>query len=266
MEKKLWIYIFGIILLPYVSICSAYAASDWQNVTDKQIAQLIFAKGKLYFQPDMEGLLDKSYSVDGVVIHKIKRLIANFDNDSENEMAVSVVYSTGMCTSCVDNVKFAILDKQGKKIKIQWTNEGLAFDDVYEDNQIKSESNISTIKLIKKDNFFELLCIYNSVPVGTGGSYKQISIVRWNGTKFTEIWHHEIQSSDTGGRGGIPHSSISKFNFIDDKTEYKKIKVTATYTYFVQSYKPHLKDKYYSFEEEFIWSEKEQRYLSTIKL
>jgi hypothetical protein len=67
------------------------SGTSWQKLSDKQIAQLLFPKEKLYFQPALEGpaMLDPE-PFDGVAVYEIKRVVANFDNDPEDEMAILI--------------------------------------------------------------------------------------------------------------------------------------------------------------------------------
>ncbi len=233
---------------------SKATAPPWEKLSDQQIARLFFPKEKLYFQPTIEGLpmLDPG-SLDGVNVYGVKRMVANFDNDPENEMAIIIHYSTGMCTFCVGNVIFAILDRQKEKVKIAWrSEEGEAF-------TTHGTANISTMKLMKKDRFFQLACAYDSSPIETGTSYKKMKIIRWDGKRFAEIWSYDLEGYDSGQRGGIPHDFLASVDFVDDKSVYKRIKVSALY-----ATRPHLEEQriQYSLNEEFAWSEEVQRYQS----
>jgi len=245
------IAIFLSLLFP---IALGAATSDWNKLSDEQIARMFFPDEKLYFQPTLEGLpMSDPASLDGVNVQGVKRVIANFDNDPEEEMAVLIVYSTGMCTSCVDNVIFAILDKQNGKVRIAWRSErGFAGDG----------TDISKVKLIKKDKFFELSCTYDTTP-GITGSAKEIKIIRWDGKKFSTIWGYELERHFSGTHESLPHDYSAKVDFVDAK-KAKRIKVSATFTYQGGSEKVVWKE--YKLNEEFVWREKDQEYVRVLKL
>jgi len=228
-------------------------ASNWNKLSDRQITRLFFPKEKLYFQPTIEGLpmLDPAL-LDGVNVYGVKRLVANFDNDPENEMAVVVSYSTGMCTFCIGTVILGILDKQKGKVRIAWrTEEQEAFETL-------DQAGISTMKLIKKGKFFELACTYDTSPIETGTSYKKMKIIRWDAKRFAEIWSYDLEGYDGGNRGGIPHDYLAKAEFIDDQ-KAKRIKVASLYTTRPADAEERVQS---TLKEEFAWSEKAQVYQS----
>jgi len=228
------------------------SAISWRKLSDQQIARLLLPDEKqIYFGESSEGLVKEGGTIDGAVVHKVKRLVANFDNDPANEMAVLIRYSTGMCTFCVNNVIVAILDPQDGKINVRWRTEEIeAFDN-------DGSADIATLKLIKKDKFFELAYIYNGTPGGVSSS-KEMGIIRWDGERFSKIWQYKIESHDTGGHEAIPHDSLARVDFIDDQKEAQRIKVVAMY-----ATPPHAEDPTrYVLYEEFTWSEQDQRYWS----
>lgn len=230
-------------------------AISWQKLSDKQIARMLFPEKKLYFQPTLKErpmLQDlASLSEDEVAVHEVKRLVANFDNDSQDEMAVLVRYSTGMCTFCVNNVVIAVLGQQKGKAKIAWRT---VDDDAFDND---GSANISTIKLIKTDKFFALAYIYHRTPGGVSSS-KEMNIMRWDGEKFSKIWKYELESRDTGGHEAVPHDSLARVDFLDDEKGFKRIKVVAIY-----ATRPYAEEWIqYVLYEEFAWSEKDQRYWS----
>jgi len=239
------------VLSLFFSVASAASPSDWNRLSDRQIARLLFPEEKLYFEPTLEGLpmLDPA-SLDGVNVYEVKRVVANFDNDPENEMAVLIHYSTGMCTFCIGTVIFAILDKQKGEVRIAWRTEK------QEAFNTHGSANISAMKLIKNDKFFELAFTYDSSPIETGSSYKKMQIIRWNGKRFAEIWSYDLEGYDGGNRGGIPHDYLAKVDFLDDQ-KAKRIKVASLYTT-----RPHREEQrvQYKLDEEFAWNEKTQMY------
>ena len=231
---------------------SKATAPPWEKLSDQQIARLFFPKGKLHFSLRIEELpmLDPAL-FDGVAVNKVKRVVANFDNDPDDEMAVLIDYSTGMCNSCIGNVIFAILDRQAGKVRIAWrTEKGEAFG--------KQVANISTMKIITKDRFVELACTYDSSSIGTGRSYKKMKIVRWDGKRFAEIWSYDLEGYD-GGNHGTPHDYLANVEFIDDQKGAKRIKVASLYTTRFHREEQRMQ---YNLTEEFAWSEKAQMYQS----
>lgn len=225
---------------------------DWKRLTDRQIARLFFPKEKLYFQPTIKGPFMDEAVLDAVVVHELKRLIANFDDDRESEMAVLLRYSDGVCDFCVDKVIVAILDGQKGKLRIPWrTKEHSVFDN-------GRTTDISTAKLIKKDKFFQVVLKYETRSLGSGNSYKKISIIRWNGKEFAEIWTYDIEKYDHGGQSGNPHSYVAKVDFTNDDKLAKRIRVNSIYATW-----PHRQEQRTQIEvdEVFAWSEKEQRYV-----
>ena len=186
-------------------------------------------------------------SLDGVNVFGIKRVVANLDDDPEDELALLINYSTGMCTFCSDQVLFGILDKQKEGTKIAWQSDGF-----------RRESYISFLKLFKKDKFLEIAVTLGTRPLGTGSSAKQTSILRWTGKAFVEIWSYTLSSYDQGNRGGIPHGFTAKLDFRDDKTGVKRIRVIGKYS------SPHYAEEQtqYALYEEFSWNEQAQKYLS----
>lgn len=224
---------------------------SWQKLSDQQVARLFFPDGKLFFRDSTEGLVDQYGSIDGAVVHKVKRVVANLDTDPTDEMAVLLVYSTGMCTFCVDNAIFAILGRQDGKVKVRWRTEEIeAFDN-------DGTADISTMKLIQTDKFFEVAVTYNGTPGGVSSS-KKMKIIRWDGKRFSAIWSYELESQDTGGHEGTPHDYLARIDFLDDKKGFKRIKVTSMYATRGRAEEP----TQYVLYEEFAWSEKDQRYWS----
>jgi hypothetical protein len=223
---------------------------DWRKVSDQQIAQMLFPKEKLYLYPkNFETLPMNAGSLDGVAIFLIKRLVANFDNDPEEELAVLIDYSTGMCTLCNGQAMFAILDKDNEKVRVAWKKEeGLSF--------FGDGTEISTVKLIHTDKFFELECIYDSTPSGTGTLYSEIEIIRWNGQKFTSIWKHDLEGYGTGARGVVPHDYLARVDFIDARGA-KRIKATSLLVTRPDSNEVR---QHFKLEEDFVWNEKAQVY------
>jgi tetratricopeptide (TPR) repeat protein len=237
----------------------------WQKLSDKQIARLLFPNDKLYFQPDFEGIPmeagsivdEKGDIVDDVkVVHNVKRVVANLDDDPKDEMAVLINFSTGLCTSCGGQIIFAILDQQKGKVRIRWStkeNEGYDRD---------GPTSISAVKLISKDKYFGLVLLFNTSPLGFNPD-KTMRIIRWDGNKFAEIWAHTLQSYDSGNREGFPHDYLAKLDFVENTKEgAKRIKVTSIYE--SGAHAPEVKK--YVLHEEFAWSEKDQRYLPVSQL
>jgi tetratricopeptide (TPR) repeat protein len=248
-RKVVFSFIVTLPLLMSFYIATLQAAtSDWKNVSDRRIARMLFPDQKLYFQPSLEGLpMPDPASLDGVNVYGIKRIVANFDNDSEPELAVAVHYTTGMCTFCASNMIFGILDRRGREIRIAWrTEEGQAFEN--------SEVRFSTMKIGGKGRFSALSMIYDGTPVGTGSSYSKMKIVRWNGRRFAEIWNYDLEESDQGARGGTPHDYLANVEFIDAA---RIIRVTSMYVT-----RPHMEEKRSqgTLSERFAWSDKEQTY------
>ncbi len=226
--------------------------SDWQKLSDEQIARLFFPKGKLGFGDSTEGLVDEDRSIDGTLVYEVKRVIANFDNDPEDEMAVLIVYSTQLAYAEYTEAIFAILGIENGEIKIRWrTEEGEAFANALLD--------LSAIRLIDKDKFSALAYIYDSSHAGMGSSYQEMKIIRWDGKKFSEIWNYPTQSYDSGGRGGTPHGYLAKVDFVDGKNA-KRIKVNGMYA--TPPYDPELRTQKHFLYEEFAWNDKAQRYLA----
>ncbi|TAJ80661.1 hypothetical protein EPO44_18395, partial [bacterium] len=105
------------------------ATSDWNRVSDRQIARLFFPTEILYFQPTIESLFEGG-AFDEIAVHEVKRLIANFDNDRESEMAVLLRYSDGQCNQCVNRVIVAILNDEKGQLRVAWsTEEHAVFDE-----------------------------------------------------------------------------------------------------------------------------------------
>jgi hypothetical protein len=229
---------------------SKAAAPPWEKLSDQQIVRLLFPKEKLYFEPTIEQL-PETEPLDGVAVYETKRVVANFDNDPEDEMAVLIIYNTALLYAEYTKAVFAILDIMNEEIKIRWrTEEGEAFPN--------APLDVSAIKLISKDKFLALACTYDTAHVGMGSSYQKMKVIRWNGKNFSEIWNYKLKSYDSGGRGGIPHEYSATVDFLDADKTAKRIRVSATFTY--QRNEEHLR-KQYKLNEEFVWSEKEQKYL-----
>ena len=231
---------------------SKATAPPWEKLSDQQIARLFFPKEKLYFQPTLEGLpMLETEPLDGVAVYEIKRVVANFDNDPEDELVVLIIFSTELLYAEYTKVIFAILDIGNGEIKIRWrTEEGEAF--------ANAPLDISAIRLINEDKFFALACTYDSSHAGMGSSYQKMKVIRWNGKNFSEIWSYNLRSYDSGGRGGIPHEYSATVDFLDTDKTAKRIRVGATFTYHHNN--EHLR-KQYKLNEEFTWNEKEQKYL-----
>lgn len=228
---------------------SQAATSDWNSVSDEQIARLFFPNGKLGFGDSTEGSVEEYESLDGVLVHELQRVKANFDNDAEEEMAVLIVYNAELAYAEYTKAIFAILDLESENIKIRWRAEG----------SVNAPVNISAMKLINKDNFSALAYTYDRSHAASGSSYQKMKIIRWDGKRFSEIWSYNLQSYDSGGRGGIPHDYSAKVDFVDTDKVAKRIRVGATFTY--HHNQEHLR-KQYKLNEEFVWSEKEQKYLA----
>jgi len=197
------------------------SASFWQTLSDRQIARMFFPEERLYFQPDFEGINEDLTTIGwGVVVHKVKRVVANLDGDPEEEMAIQIVYGTGWCTSCGGQVIIAILDKQNGKVRVAWRTEEYG---VWERD---STTNISTVKLITKDKFLQLGLVVNTSPLGFQ-PHKEMRIIRWDGKKFTTIWSHDLESFSGGERSDVPHEYLAKVDFLDDNKGAKRIKVAS---------------------------------------
>lgn len=217
---------------------------------DTTTARLFFPDEKLYFQPTLEGLPMDAGVLDGIAVHEVKRLIANFDNETENEMAIQLIYSDGLCNSCAGQVIFAILGKRGGEIKILWKNKHLAFDE-------DGTTDIWATRLIRKDNFPQLVLKYSGLAC-SGCSHKWVTIVRWNGKEFTEIWSHEIEKYDHGGHTENAHRYVANVDFTRNDRPAKEIRVNSIYVTFPTAVEQRTQT---AVTEEFAWSEKEQRYL-----
>lgn len=243
--------LFSLVIVFSLPLSISQAATlDWNSVSDEQIARLFFPDGKLGFGDSAVGLVDQDGSIDGVLVHEIKRLIANFDNDPEDEMAVFIVYNTELNYAEYTRAIFAILDRDKEEIKIRWrTEEGEA--------SANAPLAISAIRLINRDKFFALACTYDSSPIGRGSSYQKMKIIRWDGKKFSEIWSYNLRSYDGGNRGGIRHEYSAKVDFVDDK-DAKRINVDAIFTAHGTEEQVHKKE--YKLKEEFVWRAKDQRY------
>jgi hypothetical protein len=232
----------------------AKAAWSWSKVSDQQIARMLFPKEKLYLYPkNIEALPSPNPAIiDGVAILAMKRVVANFDNDPDEELAVVVHVYTGLCTFCNSQAVFAILHKDDEKIRVAWrSEEGSRFFD--------QGTEIATIKLIKMDKFFELKCIFDGSPMETGTIYREMEIIRWNGQKFTSIWSYELEGYGTGARGVMPHDYLASVDFIDAK-DAKRIKATSLLTTRPNPYEVR---QHFKLEEEFAWNEKVQAYQPT---
>jgi hypothetical protein len=234
------------------SIMTHASASDWKNLTDQQIARLFFPNEKLYFRPTLKGLPLEDVVLDGIAVHEVKRLIANFDNDTENEMAILLRYSDGLCNYCVNQLIAAILDDHKGKLRIPWkTKENSAFDN-------GRTSDIWASSLIKKDKFSQLVLKYTG-PSCSGCSHKWMTIVRWNGNEFTEIWTHDVEKYDHGGHSENPHQYVANVDFTRDDNPARRIRVSSIYVTF-----PHALEqrRQITVSEVFAWSDKEQRYIA----
>jgi hypothetical protein len=224
---------------------------SWSKVSDQQIARMLFPKEKLYLYPkNIEALpMPDPATIDGVAILAMKRVVANFDNDPHEELAVVVYVYTGLCTFCNSQAVFAILHKDDEKIRVAWrSEEGRRF--------FGEETEISTMKLIQADKFFELRCTYDKSPVETGNVYRKTEIIRWNGQKFATIWSYDLEGYGSGGRGSMPHDYLARVDFIDDKAA-KRIKATSLLTTRPNPYEVR---QHFKLEEEFAWNEKTQTY------
>lgn len=230
------------------------SASSWQTLSDQQIARMLFPHERLYFQPGFEGIQEDLTTVGwGVVVHNVKRVVANLDDDPEAELAVLVLYSTGLCTSCGGQAIVAILDKHNAQLGVPWsTKEGEAYDR-------DGTTNISTVKLIRKDPFYELAVALNTSPLSIQ-PHKVMHIIRWDGKKFTTIWNYDLESFSGGERSDIPHDYLAKVDFLDENKGAKRIRVTSIYVTW-----PHAVGKQrrqFKLKEEFAWSDTEQKYLA----
>jgi hypothetical protein len=227
----------------------AKAAWSWSKVSDQQIARMLFPKEKLYLYPkNFEALpMLNPALLDGVAAFEIKRLVANFDNDPEEELAVLIHYSTGMCTFCSDQAMFAILDKDNEKVRVAWKNEDAFFGE---------ETELSTIKLVLADKFFELRCDYDAGPGGRGTIYSKMEIIRWDGQKFATIWSYDLEGYGTGSRGVMPHDYLARVDFIEAKGA-KRIRATSL---LATQPNPDEVRQHFKLYEEFAWNEKAQVY------
>jgi hypothetical protein len=233
------------------------ARRTWQNVSNSFIAQMFFPDEKLYFEQTIEGLpMPDAASLDGVNIYDIKKIIANFDDDPEPEMAILVRYSTGRCTLCSGPVLFAILDQQNGKPTVAWrTKEGEAFENT-------GETDISTVNLIAKDRYEQLAIVFDRSPFETGSSYKKTRLIRWDGMKFSEIWRHDLVSRDGGNRGGVPHYYVANLEFVDDGNGNKGINVVGLYATWPTREEERTQR---ALEEQFVWSELDRRFILVTK-
>jgi hypothetical protein len=225
------------------------SASSWQKLSDRQIARMLFREERLYFQEDISGLFKDPGASDEIAVHEVKRMIANFDNDKDSEMAVLLRYSRGECNYCVGNVIIAILDDQRGQLRVAWsTKKHALFDD-------DGTTDIWATRLIKKDNFPQLVLKYGRLAC-SGCSHKRMTIVRWNGKEFTEIWGHDIEKYNHGGHDEYPYRYVANVEFTRNDRPAKEIRVTSIYLRSPHSLKQ------VEVTEEFAWSEKEQRYLA----
>jgi hypothetical protein len=240
-------------LLPVSHQKGEDAARTWQNVSDSFIAQMFFPDEKLYFEPTIEGLpMPDHASLDGVNIYGIKKIVTNFDDDPEPEMAILIRYSTGMCTLCSGPVLFAILDQHSGKPTIVWrTKEAEAFENA-------GETDISTLNLIAKDRYEQLAIVFDRSPFETGSSYKKTRFIRWDGMKFSEIWRHDLVSRDGGTREEIPHDYVANLEFVDDETGNKRINVVSLYATWPTREEERTQR---ALEEEFAWSEVDKTFI-----
>jgi hypothetical protein len=243
----------GCLLLSTTNENADAVTQIWQKLPNALIAQVFFPDEKLYFEPTLEGLpmLDAA-SLDGVNVYEIKKIVANFDEDPEPEMAILIQYSTGMCTFCVGPVVFAILDQQSGRPTVAWkTESGEAFENA-------GETDISTLNLIANDKYHQLAIVFDRAPVETGSSHKKTRIIRWDGMKFNEIWQHDLVSRNGGNRGGVPHDYVANVEFIDDGKGSKIIKVVSLY-----ATRPTREEErtQRALDEEFAWSERDRRFI-----
>jgi hypothetical protein len=170
----------------------------------------------------------------------VKRIVANFDSDPANEMAVLIIYSTGICTMCVNRTVFGILDRQNGKVTLSWRSEE-GFDN--------GGADIRASKIVKAGRFSELTCVFDTHPLGD--SYQRMKIIRWTGKQFNKIWSHDLEGYGTGARGGEPHDYLARVEFAEEK-KAKRIRVTSLYTT-----RPYEGEQRYQYkhEEVFVWSE-----------
>jgi len=232
----------------FFSLVAAASPSDWNRLSDQKIAQLLFPKEKLYLEPALawQSIPDTEV-LDGVAVYKIKKIIANFDDDPEDEMAVLIIFNRELPYAEYIRAIFAILDMEKGEIKIRWTTEAVA----------NAPVDISAIRLINKDKFFALAYTYDRSHAASGSSYQKMEIIRWDGKRFAEIWSYNLRSYDGGNRGGIRHEYSARVDFVDNR-DAKGIKVDAIFTAHGTEEEVHKKD--YKLKEEFVWKEKEQRY------
>jgi tetratricopeptide (TPR) repeat protein len=221
--------------------------SPWQKVSDEQIARLFFPNEKLCFNPCPDGVLRMDLgTLDGVYVYEINKVVANLDDDPESEFVVLIKYSTGQCTSCSNQLSIGILDGRNETVNIAWSDH--AFD---------HHSQISVVKLFNQDKFLELAIIYDTGP-GSVVTNRKIRFLRWTGKQFAEVWSTPIEDYDSGAHEGIPHAFLAKVDFLQDKTETTRVRVTGVY-----STPPHVEEwTQYAMHEEFAWNEAAQKYLS----
>jgi len=228
------------------------SGSSWQKLSDREIARMFFPEERLYFQENIKGLFKDPGAFDEIAVHEVKRLIANFDNDNESEMAILLRYSRGECNYCVDNLIVAILDEERGNLRSAWTTKGQALFD--EDGT----ADIWAARLIQKDDFSQLVLKYGGLAC-SGCSHKWMTIVRWNGKEFREIWSHDIEKYDHGGHDEHAHRYVANVDFARDDKPGKRISVNSIY---VTSPRRLEQRTQIEVDEVFAWSEKEQRYVA----
>ena len=123
---------------------------------------------------------------------------------------------------------------------------------------MQAEPDISTLNLIADDQYRQLAIVFDKSPLGTGSSFKKTRFIRWDGTRFNEIWRHDLVSRDGGNRGGVPHDYVANLEFSADGNGNKKINVVSLYATRPTGEEVRTQR---ALEEEFAWSEQDRRFI-----
>lgn len=172
-----------------------------------------------------------------------KELSGNVTGSKEKERVLLLLETNGSCNACTEIAVVAII---GNGIK--WKHR-------YGYNGCSRVADIEFVKILKKDQNPSIAVYYDEQPPWGGNTFRYVTLFKWNGKDFVDIWSHIENILNHGNRGGDRGNFKARIEF---KSDNNAILVDSEEHFITDKNEEEYEN---TIHEEYIWSDGEWKFV-----